>query len=74
MSEIKLIKQKMFDYVVLYHPTEEEAKEGKTTEVILREDSQLVKDVETLQVKIHRAIPEEYIDKFNQIEVIVRPF
>lgn len=74
MANHNLVKQQLFDYVVLYHPTEEEVKDGKTTSVILRQDSQLEKNIETLQVKIHRAIPGEFIEKYNQLEVIIRPF
>jgi hypothetical protein len=71
-------KQKLFQYAVLYHPLQTKADEEagnrpkskmlvEVTVVLADSDGQ----VATLAA---RAIPEAYLDKLDQVEILVRPF
>jgi hypothetical protein len=73
-----LAKGKLFEYAVLYHPkpTKDQNDRGetpkstlvtKTTEVLAASDAEV-------SVLAARSIPEEYLDKLADIEIVVRPF
>lgn len=67
-------KLKLFEYVVLQHPTEEEEKAGKKTSILIDYQRELAKDERSLTFKIAKKLPDESMDKLNNIEIIVRPF
>lgn len=71
------MKLKLFEYAILLHPEEskdpKEKDTGKTT-VIKQPTVILAKDDKQAGMLIAREIPDEYVDKLDQIEVIVRPF
>jgi hypothetical protein len=69
---------KMFQYAILFTPLPSEAqvKAGETpkTEVICDITSLLAKDAAQAAMIAARAVPEQYIDKLDQVEIAVRPF
>lgn len=67
-------KSKLFEYVVLWHPTEKESKDGKKSSIIVPKKEVLVADDKTAFILANREIPETYLDQLDQVEVIVRPF
>ena len=77
---IKLNKQnnmsklKLFQYAVLFHPTEAEAKEGKRTQLIVKPEVILAVDEKAAVFQAIRAIEPQYAEKSEQTEVVVRPF
>lgn len=68
----------VYEYCILFHPRVRKDKEGE--EIV--EKSKLIKDIERIvaaspqEVSIiaSRAIPDEYLDKLDEVEIIVRPF
>lgn len=65
MSENK--KRSLYEVAVLHHN-----KEG-TTEVV-KPQSLLAASAETARLAVVRLIPEDYDDKLDELEVIIRPF
>ncbi len=71
-------KGKLFEYAVLHHPkakkdmagNEEQAKSVILTDVTRT----LAATPEEVSILAARSIPEEYLDKLEQVEIVVRPF
>jgi hypothetical protein len=61
------MKQKIFEYAVIAHPTSAEAEEGKT-EVTLANDERAATIIAS------RKIPEAWLDKLDRVEIAIRPF
>lgn len=65
-----MLKSKLFQYAVIYNPT----KEDETPKIIVEPTTVIGKSENSVSMKAIREIPEEYMDKFEDIEVVVRPF
>ena len=69
---------KLFEYAVLYHPhqTKEQKDRGEQakSKLLIDVTRVLARDDKEVTLMAARAIPEEYLDKLNQVEVAVRPF
>lgn len=65
---------KLFQTAVLFHPTEEQAKKGDKSKIIVELKTILEKDEKTAAMKANFEIPEEYRDKLDQVEVVVVNF
>lgn len=64
-------KQRLMEYVILWHPKKEE--DGKS-KIIVPKKEILVNDEKQAFIFANRAIPDEYLEQLDQVEVIVRPF
>lgn len=64
-----MLKSKLFQYAVIYNPT----KEDETPKIIVEPTTVIGKSENSVSMKAIREIPEEYMDKFEDIEVVVRP-
>lgn len=69
-----MAKQKLFQTAVLLHPTEEEAKKGVKSQIIVDLKTILATDEKTAAMTANFSIPEEHRDKLEQIEVLVVNF
>ena len=73
-----MIRQRIFEYAVLYHPEEKRDKDGN----VMRERSELLVDVtrvlasdeKEVATRAARALDEQYLDKLDLVEIVVRPF
>lgn len=65
---------RLYQFVVFFVPTEKEAKEGIKPEVLVEVTNVLAQTEQEVLIKASRAIPENYLDKLSQINIIVRPF
>lgn len=65
---------KIFQYAVIYHPTEKEKEAGGKDELVVSLQSCLAPDINGATLVAGRAIPESYLSKLEQLEVAVRPF
>ena len=65
---------KVFQYVIIIHPTQKEKEDGKASEILIPITTVLAPDQNGAALLAGRAIPENYLDKLNRIEVAVRPF
>lgn len=69
------MKQQLFQYAVLWHPTKEQAeKESKKSVLVIAPDTILAPNNNAATMAIVRRIPEEYADQLEQIEIAIRPF
>ena len=65
---------KLFQFAVLLHPSEEEKKAGKQSQIIVEVRTVLAQDQNAAVIQAARQIPEEYMDRLSRLEVAVRPF
>lgn len=69
---------KLFEYVVLYHPKQKKDKDGNTTKgksVLLVDVKRVLAESDReVSILASREIGDEYIDKLDQVEIVVRPF
>jgi len=65
---------KIFEYAVVHVPDAKEVKDGKKPEIIVKPTVILAKDDREALFNVTRAIPAEYADRFDQLEIAIRPF
>lgn len=65
---------KLFQYAGIFNPTKEETKEGKKASLIIPITSVMCESEQVASMKAVREIPEEYLEKLGQIDILVRPF
>ncbi len=77
------MKQRLFQYAVLWHPKEQKAGHvevgtitgsSEKSKIVTDLTTILAQDERTVGIIAARGIPEEYLSTLDQIEVIVRPF
>jgi len=72
---MEVTKSRMFQYVVLLHPTEKEVKDNAAKSTILTDvTSILAKDEKSAAMQATMGIDPKYKDQLDQVEVVVRPF
>lgn len=73
-----MAKGKLYEYAVLYHPKPEKDAAGKEIQAksqILKVPAMvLANSPDEVGILAGRAIPEEYLDKLEDVEIVVRPF
>ena len=65
---------KLFQYAVIFVPTDSEKKNGQKAEIIVKPTDCLAADEASAALLAGRAIPDHYLDRLDQIQVAVRPF
>lgn len=67
--------QKVFEYVIILHPTEKEAEAGAQSQLLNGGiEHVLASDERSAVLMAGRHIPEEHLDKLDRMEVAIRPF
>ncbi len=64
----------LFEIAILLHPSHEDEKVGKSTELLVKPNYILAQDQAAATIMAARQIPDEAIDKLDRVEVAVRPF
>ena len=64
----------LFQYAVIYHPTEKKGKKGEKSKVIVEPTTILAETEHIASMKVIRKIPKEYDDRLDQIDIAIRPF
>lgn len=71
-------KGKLFEYAILFHPhqTREQKDSGilPKSEIVLQPKTVIAVDDKQVAIIASRDIPEGFLDKLDQVEIIVRPF
>jgi hypothetical protein len=71
-------KQSLFEYSVLFHPKptkeQREADESPRSVLIVPPTPLLAFDDKEVGMKAAREIPDNYADKLDCVEVVIRPF
>lgn len=69
------MKAKLFEYAVLWHPTEKQIKDdGKKTILLAGPKTILAKDDKAAGMSAVMEIPQDYKEQLDQIEIAIRPF
>ena len=70
-----MIKPKLFQYVILWHPSEKQSKEeGLKSKILVEITTVLGVDQATASMEAAMAIPSDKKLELDQIEVVIRPF
>ncbi len=71
-------KMKLYQYAILYHPlpTKEQTERGEKpkSEIIKDITSIIANDDKGAGMIVARGIPDTFIDKLDQVEIILKPF
>ena len=66
---------KLFQYAILWHPTEKQVKEeGLKSKVLTELTTILAQDQSTASLSAVMQVPKELQNELDQIEVVIRPF
>jgi len=65
---------KLFQYAIIWEPTEAQVKEGQKPKLIIDITSIVAADDKSANMIAARAIPEEYISQLDQVKIALRPF
>lgn len=70
-----MTKQRMFQYAIIWHPTEKQQKEESLKSKVLVEiKTVLAADEKAIGMLAAMEIPAEKKNELDQIEIVVRPF
>ena len=69
-----MITSKLFQYAIIWNPTEKQAKEGAKSKLVVEPSTLLAQDQEKANIMIARLIPEAHLEELDQIQIAVRPF
>jgi len=70
-----MARGKLFEYAVLYHPRKKEKDADEKRSVLITSPTTLLaSDEKEVAILAARNIPEQYIDKLEDVEIVVRPF
>ena len=70
-----MTKAKLFQYSILWHPTEKQEKEdGLKSKMIIEPKIILALDQNSASMTAVMDIPQEYRNQLDQVEVALRPF
>lgn len=65
---------KLFQYAAFWQPTEQQVKEGQKAKIVIEPKTILASDEKGAMIIAARDIPEEYLDKLDQVQIALRPF
>ena len=65
---------KLFEYVVLFHPKSKKDEETKKSVLLVDVTRVLAESDREVAMRAAREVPGEYMDRLNDVEVIVRGF
>lgn len=68
------MRARIFQYAVLLHPTDEQYDKGVRSKMIVEPTLILSTDQNSANMAAVMAIPSEYKEQLDQIEVALRPF
>lgn len=67
-------KARIWQYAILWHPTEKQVEDGKKSELIKDPTTVVANDEKSVAMIAAREVPEEYLTDLDRVEVVCRPF
>lgn len=67
-------KPKLFEFAVLHHPTDDEGKPNGKSVILVEPKRVLASTDQEAVIHASRDIPDAYLDKLEQVEIVIRPF
>ena len=78
MSQATVDRPKLFEYAVLHHPTptkdQRESGERPKSALIVAPTTVLARDPQEAAIYAARGIDAKYVEKLDEVEVVIRPF
>lgn len=65
---------KLFEYAVLFHPVTKKDEQPEKSKILVDVKRVLAGTDKEVAILAAREIPEEYLDKLEQVEIVVRSF
>ncbi len=65
---------KLYEFVALYHPKKEKGKDRQKSKLIVDVQRVIADTEDEVKIIAARAIPDEYTNKLDRVELAVRPF
>lgn len=65
---------KLYEYAIIWHPTEQQAEDGQSSRIIQAPEVCLATNEKIVAIKAARSIPDEFVEQLDQVEVAIRPF
>ena len=69
-----VVKGKLFEFAIIAHPTTEEEKDGKGTEILVKPEVIVAPDDRTANIIASRRIPESHLNRLDRVEIALRSF
>ena len=69
-----LDKQTLYEYIAVWHPTTDQAKEGQKSKIVLPLTHMLAREEKAVFMNVVKILPVEYNDSLDQIDIIIRSF
>lgn len=70
-----MLKSKLFQYAIIWHPTEKQIKEeGLKSKILVELTTVLSSDQQTASMLAATKIPTDMQNELDQIEIAIRPF
>lgn len=67
-------KHSLYQYSILWHPTKQESEEGKKSTILVKPEYMMAPDQNSAFIQASRQIPDEYLEKLDQVDIMIRPF
>ena len=65
---------KLFQYAVIWNPSELQEEQGEKSKLIVNLTTVLAKSDKSVGLMAAKAVPEEYNEELEQIDIMIRPF
>lgn len=65
---------KLFEYAIIWHPTEKQTKEGSKSVILVPPKVVLSADQTKVTMTAAMDIPADKKEELDQIEIVIRPF
>lgn len=73
-----MAKGQLFNYAALYHPkpTKDQFERGEVPKsiVVIEPASMVATSAQEVNMAAAHSLPKEYVDKLDDVEIIIRPF
>lgn len=66
------MKQKLFEFVVLWHPSPDDDK--TSSQIVVDRTLRLAKEEKAVALFAAKQVPDRYSDQLDNIEILIRPF
>jgi hypothetical protein len=74
MANEKIQSSQLFNYAVIWNPTEKQAKDGEKAKLVVPATTLLAKDSATASILVAKQIPDEYNEQLDQLSIVISPF
>ncbi len=67
-------KATLYEYAIIWNPTKKQAEDGDKAKILVKPTTALADDGSKVLMTASMAIPDQYKEDLDQIDIVVRPF